>query len=180
MGWHCHSLRWGHSEPGRARFWVKITARGGGGKSGGQHAPGWRCPRHGEWWGSWLALSRPCSTFELRVPIWERGLALLISGTPKSWAPSSGRGGLGGSAGGHPKASLPSLLCPGKWVAQVARPQKGWPFQGQGDFHQRGKVRDGTLSPQIKGFLWKRPRPEEARPVRGTQPIPGPRSCSFA
>lgn len=40
-----------------------------------------------------LELSRPA--LELRVPIRESGLAALIPGTPKSWAPNSGCGGLG-------------------------------------------------------------------------------------
>ena len=75
-----------------------------------------------------LELSRPA--LELRVPIRESGLAALISGTPKSWAPNSGCGGLG-SVGQQEVTQRPACSSPPHLQTNVS-PGLGFPALGKG------------------------------------------------
>lgn len=78
-----------------------------------------------------LELSRPA--LELRVPIWESGLAALIPGTPKSWAPNSGCGGLG-SVGQQEVTQRPACPSPPptRHIQTNVRPGLGFPALGKG------------------------------------------------
>lgn len=79
--------------------------------------------------GSWPALSCPALLLNSVFPSGSR-LAALIPGTPKSWAPNSGCGGLG-SVGQQEVTQRPACPSPPNVQTNV-RPGLGFPALGKG------------------------------------------------
>lgn len=104
------------------------------------------------------------------------GVAAGCTPLGNSWvlAPNSGHVGLGSE--GWQVLQRPA--CPST-CAQAARSLKGGPFQSKWWWWQRspllGQGPGWELLPQVKGSLWRRPRPHTA-----AQPILEPHPWSFA
>lgn len=107
----------------------------------------------------------------------------LTSGTPKSWPPNSGCGGLG-SEDQKEVIQRPNCPSPCTWAngwPQKQGPRKAGPPRAGGNFHYGVKVHAKQCPPFHKLRAPPEPRPpKRPRLTHGAQPIPRPHSCSFA